>query len=205
MVECRWFATSRPPSMPMAEHDVVAARVGLSAARKGDRCRDQVGDRVSAPPGRSPSDGRGGGESRGRGQTRQKPQGISWITAVIHVETRRFHPMSQSAALLVPMVRRLWRHSSRSGTPIERIDKRNEFDGRAIFVPIPNMVSDEELAKIPRVALATAPTSIARGRDPIRAAGQYQQVRRDPALPPSRADRRAHPESRPPLAVLSPG
>jgi hypothetical protein len=31
----------------------------------------------------------------------------SWITAVIHEETRRFHPMSQSAALLVPMVRRL--------------------------------------------------------------------------------------------------
>jgi hypothetical protein len=68
----------------MAEHDVVAAR-GLSAARKADRCRDQVGDRVSAPPGRSPrvTDAEEG-RAADRGQTRQEPQGISWITAVIH-------------------------------------------------------------------------------------------------------------------------
>ena len=67
------------------------------------------------------------------------------------------------AALVHSFLRSVF--GTEEATPIERIDKRNEFDGRAIFVPIPNMVSDEELAKIPRMALATAPTSIARGRD----------------------------------------
>jgi hypothetical protein len=49
--------------------------------------------------------------------------------------------------------------------PTQRIALRNQSAGRAIFVPIPNMVSDEELAKISPMALATAPTSIHRGHE----------------------------------------
>ncbi len=50
-------------------------------------------------------------------------------------------------------------------TPKERIDRNNGAGGRAIYVPIPNMVSDAELAKLPPMALAVMPSSIARGRD----------------------------------------
>jgi hypothetical protein len=66
----------------------LAARVGLSAVRKADRCRDQVGHQVSAPLGRSPSDGRGGGESRGSRTDEAKTARISWITAVIRLWQR---------------------------------------------------------------------------------------------------------------------
>jgi hypothetical protein len=52
-----------------------------------------------------------------------------------------------------------------AATPAERISRTNQSGGRAIFIPIPNMVSDEELAKLPRMALATGPTSIHRGHD----------------------------------------
>ena len=48
-------------------------------------------------------------------------------------------------------------------SPLQRIDRTNNSGGRAIFIPIPNMVTDEDLAKLPKMALATAPTSIARG------------------------------------------
>src|SRR3954447_5054640 len=48
---------------PLAEHGVVAARAGHSAARKADRCRSQVGVRINAPPRRSPTDERGGGRN----------------------------------------------------------------------------------------------------------------------------------------------
>lgn len=49
--------------------------------------------------------------------------------------------------------------------PAQRIANTNQSGGRAIFIPTPSMVSDEELAKLPRMALATAPSSISRGRD----------------------------------------
>jgi hypothetical protein len=52
-----------------------------------------------------------------------------------------------------------------AATPAEWISRTNQSGGRAIFIPIPNMVSDEELAKLPRMALATGPTSIHRGHD----------------------------------------
>lgn len=50
-------------------------------------------------------------------------------------------------------------------TPARQIVKTNQSGGRATFIPIPNMVSDDELAKLPRMSLATAPSSIARGHD----------------------------------------
>lgn len=50
-------------------------------------------------------------------------------------------------------------------TPAQRISRTNPSGGRGIFIPIPNMVSDEELAKLPGMALATGPTSIHRGHD----------------------------------------
>src|SRR5712692_3092930 len=50
-------------------------------------------------------------------------------------------------------------------TPAQQIVKTNQSGGRATFIPIPNMVSDEELAKLPAMALATGPSSIARGHD----------------------------------------
>ena len=52
-----------------------------------------------------------------------------------------------------------------TATPAERISRTNQASGRAIFIPIPNLVSDEELAKLPRMALAAAPTSLHRGHD----------------------------------------
>ncbi len=50
-------------------------------------------------------------------------------------------------------------------TPAQQIVKTNQSGGRATFIPIPNMVSDEELRKLPAMALATGPSSIARGHD----------------------------------------
>jgi len=50
-------------------------------------------------------------------------------------------------------------------TPASLISRSNQSDGRAIFIPIANMAPDKELAKLPPMALATAPTSIGRGHD----------------------------------------
>ena len=50
-----------------------------------------------------------------------------------------------------------------TATPAEQISRTNPSGVRAVFIPIPNMVSDDELAKIRPVALAMAPTSIHRG------------------------------------------
>ena len=50
-------------------------------------------------------------------------------------------------------------------TPAQQIVKTNQAGGRATFIRIPNMVSDDELAKLGGMALATAPSSIARGHD----------------------------------------
>jgi hypothetical protein len=70
----------KPPFDAAAEHEVVAKRDGLSAARKADRCAVRREIESSRRPRRSPTDERGGGESRGRGQTRQHAQGISGTT-----------------------------------------------------------------------------------------------------------------------------
>jgi hypothetical protein len=80
--------------------------------------------------------------------------------------------------------------------PVERIAQSNESNGRAIFVPIPNMVSGEELAKSP--IFWRSPTSFAQGRDLdysqpwvqqfIKAIGQCaQEDLRLPAFTPSLA------------------
>lgn len=50
-------------------------------------------------------------------------------------------------------------------TPVQQIVKTNQSGGRATFIPITNMVSDEELKKLSAMALATTPSSIARGQN----------------------------------------
>lgn len=48
--------------------------------------------------------------------------------------------------------------------PAQHISKTNKAGGQAEFIPVANMVSDAELAQLPKMALATAPSSMARGR-----------------------------------------
>jgi len=50
-------------------------------------------------------------------------------------------------------------------SPAQSISRTNKSGGRAIFIPVTNMVSDAELAKLPIMVLATAPTSVHRGKD----------------------------------------
>ena len=48
--------------------------------------------------------------------------------------------------------------------PPQRISRTNNAGGRAEFIPIANMVSNEQLAQLPKMALATAPSSMSRGQ-----------------------------------------
>lgn len=50
-------------------------------------------------------------------------------------------------------------------TPKARVFKKNKAGGLAVFIPVPNMPSNEDLARLPGMLTATAPTSVAQGRD----------------------------------------